>query len=77
MVKSATEVRGDVSVVKVGDFKVNVSYECQDDLRTISKKPAGILFKFSAVRYDASSGKVQAYATPLDLSRYNLIPAFR
>jgi hypothetical protein len=69
--KNSTQVSGNASVLKYGDYKLTVSYQCSD---TVNRQGSqfGAYFKTTLVRYDTTKNAiVPDFSTPFDFTNYD------
>jgi hypothetical protein len=64
------------NIVKVGDFKVEVNYNCEGSLN-IDARQGGIFFKSTFFNYNAASDRFLPLVADIDLSKYNLTNTLR
>lgn len=71
-VKKSSEFKGEANVMKVGEFKLDVDYNCKGSIR-LSAKQGGVFYKGTFFR--VIDGRISAFNPPIDLSKYDLILA--
>lgn len=72
-VKKSVQTGAKANVIKTGNFKVNVNYECEGSV-IVDAKNGGVFFKVTVFEYDATKNKLIA-RTGFDLSEYELVGA--
>lgn len=71
-VKKSSQVEANANIIKVGEFKVNVSYDCQGSL-AIDSKNGGVFFKSSFFRLNDATTQLVVHSADIDLSKYKLV----
>lgn len=75
-VKKSVQWDGNAHIIKVGDFKVNVSYDCQGSL-AIDAKNGGVFFKSTFFKLSTNTNQLVVYSGDIDLSKYKLIVSIK
>lgn len=71
-VKKSVQSEANANIIKVGDFKVNVSYDCQGSL-TIDSKNGGVFFKSTFFRLGNSQNQLVVHSSDIDIYKYQLV----
>jgi hypothetical protein len=72
-VKKERAIGANANLVKVGDFKVEVTYNCEGNLG-INGKDGGVFFKSNFFKLNLKQDQLVVYSVDIDLSKYNLVP---
>jgi hypothetical protein len=75
-VKKSSQTEASTNIIKVGEFNVKVSYDCQGSLIVDAKK-GGVFFKSSFFRLDDAKNQLVVHASDIDLSKYKLVFGIR
>jgi len=75
-VKKESGSKVKANIIKVDDFKINVSYACEGSL-DIDSKNGGVFFKSTYFRLDPGQDLLVIHSIDLDLSKYNLIESLK
>lgn len=72
-VKKEKVIGANANLVKIGDFKVEVTYNCEGNLG-IDAKEGGVFFKSNFFKLNPEQEQLVVYSVDIDLSKYHLIP---
>jgi hypothetical protein len=71
-VKKSAQAEANANIIKVGDFNVNVSYNCQGSLE-LDAKNGGIFFKGTFYKLNSAQNSLVLFTSNIDLSKYKLV----
>jgi hypothetical protein len=74
-VQGQSGVKGDVKIVKIGNFQVNVTYDCEGSVNQTAKKGAPLLWKGLQVAFDSPSNSFTLGNKMYNLKDYGFGPA--
>lgn len=72
--KKGTNVDADASIVSVGEFKVEVKYDCEGSIK-IDSKQGGIFFKGTFFKLSSSGEQLVFTSSNIDFTEYDLTQA--
>jgi len=70
-VKKERVIGANANLVKVGDFKVEVNYNCEGNLG-VDAKDGGVFFKSNFFKLNLKQDQLVVYSVDIDLSKYHL-----